>query len=375
MRGILFSLIFISSTLISFPVFSQGRIQDYQLLSHSTNGSIYGSENSYTELARRSATASEASAISYANDMMDRLKTIKAIILIDKGTVVYDRYTEPASVKSTIHGYSITKTFTSIAVGQAICENLFGLNDRVGDIDPGFKGTQYETATIQNLLTMASGATSPKDGSEFPVYASILDGFKGAHTSLRQVTIETDISKARKGLFNTYLPGEIFEYKNSDPVVLSSIFKYKNKIKLSEYIYEKILKPAGVNGETSLAEDYEGVFAGSYGVRLMTHDWARLAIWVRKKYSEDSCIGNYIRSASKTQIKNYEKKLLKDWNGYGYYIWTDSIWQDDSFWAIGYGGQMIIWNHKNDRIMIAFSTAGNWLPEAGKLYSIWSEVK
>jgi hypothetical protein len=58
-----------------------------------------------------------------------------------------------------------------------------------------------------------------------------------------------------------------------------------------------------------------------------------------------------------------------------YQIWTDNSWSKNSYWALGYGGQKIAWNHTNDKIMVAFSTSENWHPEAARLYELWSKEK
>lgn len=363
-------------TLANIPSFGQGKIDDRRLLNENfwARGSVYGERSTYTKIDNRAPKESEKSSVNFANFLMDNNSNIKLLLLIDKGKIVFERYNHPANPYSAFHGYSVTKTLTSFAIGQAICEKLIDINEKIGAIDTGFVKTQYENATIKDLLTMASGAKSPDPDSSFKAYTEVIDNPFGKLKSLRQTTIETTISEPRKGLFSDFKPGEIFDYKSSDPVVLSIAFTSKTNINLGSYLHEKILIPAGVNGRFTLAEDHDGIFAATYGARLMPHDWARFAIWTRNKLNDDSCLGNYIREASTTKIKNIEKKFGRAWQGYGYFIWTDNNWQQNSFWALGYGGQRIIWNHTNEKIIVAFSILENWDSEAGKLYSMWSEA-
>jgi len=55
-------------------------------------------------------------------------------------------------------------------------------------------------------------------------------------------------------------------------------------------------------------------------------------------------------------------------------IWTDNSRLKDSYWAIGHGGQRIGWNHKNSRILIAFSNVENYMDELYWLYKDWATI-
>jgi hypothetical protein len=48
--------------------------------------------------------------------------------------------------------------------------------------------------------------------------------------------------------------------------------------------------------------------------------------------------------------------------------------RENSYWASGYGGQRIAWNHKNQRILIAFSDIENYMDDLYWLYRDWSSV-
>ena len=352
---------------------AQFRIEDKWLLHHSSwlKGSIYGSLEAHSNIESRILSESEKTPIEFANSLIQKNSAIKAILLIDKGQIVYEGYNLPANKNSMFHGYSVTKTLTSIGIGRAICDNIFNLNDTVASIDSRFKGTAFENATIKNLLTMSSGTSSPDTDSNFKIYSEIIDLGSKKDMTLLDATLNSNISKPRATLFKTYSPGDIYDYKSTDPVVLSLIFSHKTGQKFSDYLYENIFKIAGIDGRVAFAEDRDGVTMTAYTARLMAHDWAKFAIWVKERSKNQDCLGKYIRDASITQIKNTEKRFGKHLNGYGYFIWTENSWAKNSYWALGFGGQMIGWNYDNDRIMIAFSTVENWHPEASKLYDMW----
>jgi CubicO group peptidase (beta-lactamase class C family) len=363
--------------LLIFPsiTLAQNVIDSRRLLNESfwAEGSVFGSRENYTKLKTRNPTSNEIYSISYADNLIGNNQNIKALILIDKGEIVYEKYNDPAGYDSMFHGYSMTKTITSFAIGSAICKNFINVNDKLGNLDPVFLKTGYENASIKDLLMMASGTTSADPDSNFKIYVKIIDDFYANEKSIIDSSVNSNISQSKKGFFKYYQPGEIFDYKNSDSAMLGYILNKKTNSKGSAFVYENILVNAGVNGKISFAEDKNKVFFGAYGARMMPHDWARLAIWSREEIKKDTCFGNYLKEATKTQINNTEKRFARWINGYGYQIWTDNSLVKNSYWAYGHGGQKIAWNRFNDKILIAFSTSENWHPEASRLFELWSK--
>jgi CubicO group peptidase (beta-lactamase class C family) len=370
------TVIFLSFTLITFSpnLFGQVSIDNRRLLNESfwSEGSVYGSRDAYTKLASRNPSDKESASISYAEKLMANNKEIKVILLIDNGDVVFEKYNDPVVYDSMLHGYSVTKTITSFAIGAAICKKIIDLNEKLGNTNPIFIKTGLENATVKNLLMMASGTTSADADSNFKIFQNIIDDYHFNEKSIIEASVKSTILQPRKGIFKNFQPGEIFDYKNSDTAILGFLLNYKTNLKGSDFVYENVLLNAGINGKVSLAEDKNKVFFGAYGARMMAHDWGRLAVWSREKIKEDSCMGNYLKEATKTQISNKEKRFARWFNGYGYQIWTENSWSKNSYWALGYGGQKIAWNHSNDKIMVAFSTSENWHPEAARLYELWS---
>jgi CubicO group peptidase (beta-lactamase class C family) len=364
-----------SLTIFSFNVFGQNSIDNRRLFNESfwSSGSTYGSRDNYLKLNNREPLTTELRSINYAQNLIKNNKEIKAILLIDNGEIVFEKYNEPADYDSMFHGYSITKTITSFAFGDAICKNLFDINDKLSKIDSTFINTGLQNASIKDLLMMASGTTSADPDSNFKVYKEIIDDFYSNKKSIIEASINSNIAQPRKGIFKIFLPGEIFDYKNSDTAILGYILNAKTNSQGTDFVYKNILLNAGITGKVSFAEDKNKIFFSAYGARLMSHDWGRLAIWAREKIKENSCMGNYLKEATKTQIKNTEKRFARWFDGYGYKIWTDNTWSKNSYWALGYGGQKIAWNYSNDKILIAFSTSENWHPEAAKLYELWSK--
>ena len=61
--------------------------------------------------------------------------------------------------------------------------------------------------------------------------------------------IATDrISKAARGAFSEYQPGEVFAYKSTDPMTLGLMVSRATGMPLSQWIQEQVLNPRGIGG-------------------------------------------------------------------------------------------------------------------------------
>jgi CubicO group peptidase (beta-lactamase class C family) len=132
------------------------------------------------------------------------------------------------------------------------------------------------------------------------------------------------------------------------------------------------LIPAGIRNEVIIGQDHFGFGAADGNIRMRLEDWARFAYWVKRHESGTDCFSEYVKQATKTQINNSGVKQGKSFGGYGYLIWTENNRQSDSYWAVGYGGQRIAWNHQNSRVLIAFSNLESYMDDLYSLYREWS---
>ncbi|MBM3487211.1 MAG: hypothetical protein FJX67_11370 [Alphaproteobacteria bacterium] len=144
----------------------------------------------------------------------------------------------------------------------------------------------------------------------------------------------------------------------------------------AKYVEQRVLIPAGIARSGIVGQDHFGYGRSDGNVRLTMEDWIRFAAWVKSNSLKNDCLGDFVRQATRTQISNRSSTFGKGFGGYGYLIWTDHQHSTrDSFWAIGYGGQRIGWNQSNNRILIAFSNAENYMDELYKLYANWAALR
>lgn len=326
-----------------------------------------------SELKSREPTNKEKSVIERANFLLAN-RAAKAILLTDGNQIVYMKIKPPADDHSLFYGMSMGKSVTSMAIGKAICANKIRLDQEAGELVPRIHDKSLGKARVRDLLRMASGSASAFSDSTIHTKEQLRDQTSGAISWL-DIIADERVAAARKGLFSAYGPGEIFDYKTTDPIVLGVAMNLTTGTRFTEWIHQSVLIPAGTASDGVLGQDKAGFADSASGVRLTLADWLRFAYWVQQSSRQEGCFGDYVRTATSTQIKNTEKKFGTLFDGYGYFFWTENKYAKNSFWSSGYGGQRIGWSTKNDRILIAFSNVEDWMPELYQLAAAWEDAE
>jgi CubicO group peptidase (beta-lactamase class C family) len=324
------------------------------------------------QLDFRAPTEAEKFVVERAQRILDT-SSAKGIALVEGDSVVWVGYKSPASAQSYFLSQSIAKTITSMAVGKAICQGKFLLSSVTESLIPELKGTDLGLSTVRDLLMMASGTwEGNKDTSNISEeqYAQLTAG-KMSYLDL----IKTPkVNSFQSTLFGTRKVGEKFYYRSTDPLTLGIIINKTTGMEYAKWVEQEVLLPAGIKSYAIIGRDKFGYGVASGNIRLTMEDWIRFAVWVKANQSSQGCFGDYVRAASTTQISNNTQTGIS-FGGYGYLIWTDNNRLPDSYWAVGYGGQRIGWNHKNDRILIAFSNVENYMNDLYWLYKEWASIE
>ena len=116
-------------------------------------------------LLPRSAPAASGVSSPAISALLDRLeeKSIEchSLMVVRHGHVVAEGWWAPYSADRPHLLYSLTKSFTSIAVGLAIADGLLSLDDRVADVLPDHVPTdiseQGRQISVHHLLSMTAG--------------------------------------------------------------------------------------------------------------------------------------------------------------------------------------------------------------------------
>ena len=325
------------------------------------------------ELNFRKPAGSEIAIVDKAKAILNN-SSAKAIALIDGNQIVWVGYKSPANSKSTFLSFSIGKTVTSMAVGKAICSGKLSLTDSAESFVPELKGTDLGRATVEQLLKMSSGTSAINPDSSIMSAEQQRDMLFGK-ISFVDILKTPKISDAHQGLLgNKRKAGEIFDYHSTDPLLLGVILNRATGTTYAKWVEKEVLIPAGISNRVIIGQDHFGYGQADGNVRMTLEDWGRFALWVKRNEEGKDCFSKYVKEATNTQISNSIKRDGKAFDGYGYLIWTENNRQKNSYWAVGYGGQRIAWNHNNQRILIAFSNVENYMDDLYWLYRDWSSL-
>jgi CubicO group peptidase (beta-lactamase class C family) len=177
-----------------------------------------------------------------------------SIMVVRRGHVVAEGWWAPYSADRPHLLYSLTKSFTSIAVGLAIADGLLALDDRVIDVLPDHVpddvSEQGRRITVHHLLSMTAGhAEDSLDGAWRLEPGDLVKGF-----------LRTPFA-APEGTQHTY--------DNSTTFILARMVERVTGRGLPELLDERIFTPMGIE-HAEWDRVASGAAFGFHGLHLTT---------------------------------------------------------------------------------------------------------
>lgn len=180
---------------------------------------------------------------------------VHSLMILRHGKVAFESWAYPFTPDMPHIMYSVSKSFTSTAIGFAIDEGLLTLETKLVDIFPDYneEDDKYlQKLTIFHLLTMTAG---------------------------KMVSVLTDRTKNQwiKDFFDApwgFAPGEGWEYISENQFILSAIIKKLTGLSLREYLAPRLFKPLGIRENPFWECDGNGVEAGGWGLHITTEELA-----------------------------------------------------------------------------------------------------
>lgn len=240
----------------------------------------------------------------FLNTLEDNHVEMHSFMLLRHGHVVSKGWWDPYTAQDNHMLFSLSKSFTSTAVGFAVQEGLLSVEDKVlsffPELLPAEPCENMKKLTVKNLLTMSTGHTAE------PRYNQ--DAADWVYTFLTSY-IEKE-------------PGTYFLYNTAATYILSAIVQKVTGMTIHEYLTPRFFEPLGIEN-TWWEKSPEGVSTGGYGLNVKTEDIAKLGqFYLNKgKWNGEQLLNpEWIEAASAAQVPNYG--ATPDWaSGYGYQFW------------------------------------------------------
>lgn len=215
--------------------------------------------------------------------------------------------------------YSVTKSFTSIAVGFAVQEGLLSVDEKLVDAFPNDLPQDVSDnlgkATVKDLLTMQLGQ-------------------KDQHLMAAQRLTYTEDDWVKKVLAIPidYEPGTHFLYSNVGPYLAGILVQRRAGCNLVDFLLPRLFTPLGIKRPTWETDCFGNSF-GSSGLMLSLSEIHKFGLFCLNKGKWDGkqlLDPKWIEQASKEQVSD---------PSYGYLFWRGEY---NSYRADGMFSQLSI---------------------------------
>ncbi len=221
--------------------------------------------------------------------------------------------------------YSVSKSFTSVAIGLLIEEGKLSLDDKIYDyFSDKLTGEEVhpyiKLTTIRDMLCMATAHKS---------------------TTYNQVKSD-DWVKTFFTVSPVRYPGTSFVYDTSSTHVLSALVEKLSNMSLFEYLKSKVLNEIGFSRNSKWLTCPMGICRGGGGLICTLRDLVKFAYVCMNdgQYGGRQLIPrDFIRAATKKQIDTSLRTVIEEQQGYGYKFWRC---RNNGFMLYGLGGQMAV---------------------------------
>lgn len=241
-------------------------------------------------------------------DLESEKYEIHGLMILRHGHVVSEGWWAPYSSELKHMLFSLSKSFTSTAVGLAVSEGLMSVEDKVISYFPKELpeniSENLSAMKIKHLLSMSTG--HDKDTTDHAVSQKEGNWAKG----FLEFAVEHE-------------PGTYFVYNTAATYMLSAIVQKVTGQTLLNYLTPRIFEPLGIVGAT-WETCPKGINTGGFGLSIKTEDIAKFGQMYLSMgiYNGKALLpAEWIVEATKSHISNGSNKD-SDWEqGYGYQFW------------------------------------------------------
>ncbi len=297
-------------------------------------------------------------------DFLDAVKQstheLHSLMVVRHGNVVAEGWWSPYGPQYKHSMYSMSKSFTSTAVGFAVTEGRLKVSDKVISFFPNdlpeSPSENLKNLRVKDLLTMSVG--SAKDTT-----SSLTSADNWVRTFLALPIVNP--------------PGTTFLYNSGATYMLSAIVQQVTGQRVIDYLRPRLFEPLGVEGMT-WETCPRGINTGGWGLSIKTEGLARFgqtylqkgmwqgrevipAAWVQ----EATTFKIQQPSPARPQRPNNENDWLQ---GYGYQFWRC---RNNAFRGDGAFGQYTIVMPEKDAVIAITGETSNM---QGELDLVWKHL-
>ena len=287
------------------------------------------------------------------------VRKTRAVLVLYKGQIIAEKYSEGFTKNSRILGWSMTKSIMSTVFGILEHQQKINIQDKAPV--ESWQNDARKEITIHNLLQMNSGLEWDEN------YDEISDATK-------MLFLERDMTKVQEEKPLIGKPNETWNYSSGTSNLLSGILRdqFNNHQSYLDFWYTNLIDKIGMNSMI-LESDLAGNYVASSYAWATTRDWGKFGLL-------------YLHNGA----WNGEELFTKEWvdyvttptptsNGsYGAQFWLNTEKQlkdvsQNMYFADGYQGQRVYILPDEDLVIVRFGLS--WFEENEFLKGIIQSIQ
>jgi CubicO group peptidase (beta-lactamase class C family) len=281
----------------------------------------------------------------------EKVNSMHSFMLVRHGKVIAEAWWNPESADKPHVLWSLSKSFTSTAVGLAVHEGKLKVDDPVVSFFPNDAPDEpsenLKSMRVKDLLTMSTGHQDEPN------------------MRLSQNWIRTFFSHPVP-----HKPGTFFRYNTPATFMQSAIVQKVTEQTVVDYLQSRLFDPLGI-APPRWDSNPQGISIGGYGLFLKTEDIAKFGqLYLQKgKWDNQQVIpADWVEQATIKQVSN-GNDTSSDWNqGYGFQFWRC---RHNAFRGDGKDGQFCIVLPDQDAVVVLTANTANMQAE---LNLVWEHL-
>ena len=237
-------------------------------------------------------------------DAADKIDSLNSLMIVRHGRVIAEGWWAPYTADANHELYSLSKSFASTAVGLAVAEGKFSIDDEVlkffPEDAPAEIPANLKAMRVRDLLTMSAGHQDETSSAPDKITPKSFLAHPVPHK-----------------------PGTHFKYNTPATFMLSAIVQKVTGQPIVDYLKPRLFEPLGIAKPVWNA-NAQGVSLGGYGLRVRTEDIARFGqLYLRKgRWNGKQLLPEaWVDLATSRQVSNGSNPK-SDWEqGYGFQFW------------------------------------------------------
>lgn len=204
-----------------------------------------------------------------------------AIVVMHKGSIVYERYFGVTRQDTPHIAFSVTKSFVGTLAEMLVAEGRLDPAALMGDLIPELRGSGFADATLRQVMDMTTALDFSEEYTDPSSGIGAMSNALGLTPRAPGYSGATDVYAFLPTIAKAGEHGERFTYRTCNTEVLGWLVARTEGKRIDKVLSERIWQPLGMEQDADFLIDSTGMpFAGG-GLNPVIRDMARFGEMMR----------------------------------------------------------------------------------------------